>query len=276
MKLQSILSPILLCSFIALTGCHPSSEAANEIKVGTISGPETQLMEVAKEVALKQYGLNVDIVEFSDYNMPNAALNDGSIDANMFQHQPYLDQVNKDKKYNLVAVGKTFIYPMGIYSNKLLTINDVKLNDEIAIPNDPSNEARALLLLQKAGLLTLKPGAGATATPLDIANNPKQLKIIEMDAAQLPRVLPDVSLAVINTNYAIPAGLIPRPAQGSAHTTQDAIFVEGSDSLYANLVVVRADEKDKPQFQELVQALHSPQVLQAAQNIFQGQALPAW
>lgn len=265
----------LIMSSLFISACN-HQEAANEIKVGTISGPETQLMETAKDVALKKYSLDVDIVEFSDYNMPNTALNDGSIDANMFQHQPYLDQVIKDKNYNLVAIGKTFIYPMGIYSSKLKSIKDVTTKDVVAVPNDPSNEARALLLLQKAGLITLKNGADATATSLDITNNPKQLQIKELDAAQLPRVLPDVALAVINTNYAIPAGLMPRPVAGAAPTLKNALFVEGSDSLYANLVVVRADRQNDPRFKELVDALHSPEVLQTAQQLFNGQAIPAW
>lgn len=265
----------IVISSVFISACN-HQEAANEIKVGTISGPETQLMQTAKDVALKKYGLQVDIVEFSDYNMPNTALNDGSIDANMFQHQPYLDQVNKDKHYNLVAIGKTFIYPMGIYSSKLKSINDVKTKDIVAVPNDPSNEARALLLLQKAGLITLKSGAGATATPLDISNNPKQIQIKELDAAQLPRVLTDVALAVINTNYAVPAGLMPRPVAGAATTTNNALFVEGTDSLYANLVVVRADKQNDPKLKQLVNALHSQEVLQSSQQLFNGQAIPAW
>ncbi len=266
---------VISLGLILISACS-QQKSANEIKVGTISGPETQLMETAKDVALKKYGLQVDIVEFSDYNMPNTALNDGSIDANMFQHQPYLDQVIKDKHYDLVAVGKTFIYPMGIYSSKINSINDVHMKDIVAIPDDPSNEARALLLLQKAGLITLKAGVGATATPLDIASNPKQLQVKELDAAQLPRVLPDVVLAVINTNYAIPAGLMPNPPKGVKPSSKDALVVEGSDSLYANLVVVRTADKNNPQFKELVDALHSPEVLQAAQQLFNGQAIPAW
>lgn len=265
---------ISLC-FIFISACS-HQQSANEIKVGTISGPETQLMAAAKDVALKKYGLIVDIVEFSDYNMPNTALSDGSIDANMFQHQPYLDEVIKNKHYDLVAVGKTFIYPMGIYSSKLSSINDVKTKDIIAIPDDPSNEARALLLLQKAGLITLKAGSGATASPLDIVNNPKQLQVKELDAAQLPRVLPDVALAVINTNYAIPAGLMPTPPKGVKPSLKNALFVEGKDSLYANLVVVKTADQNRPQFKELVDALHSPEVLQSAQQLFNGQAIQAW
>ncbi len=276
MKLKITVSYIgLLVSTLIIGGCN-HQDAANEIKVGTISGPETQLMETAKDIAFKKYGLDIDIVEFSDYNMPNTALNDGSIDANMFQHQPYLEQVIKDKHYNLVAVAKTFIYPMGIYSTKLKSVDDIKVKDVVAVLNDPSNEARALLLLQKAGLITLKAGAGANATPLDISNNPKQLQIKEIDAAQLPRVLPDVALAVINTNYAIPAGLIPRSAPGVAPTSKNALVVEGTDSLYANLVVVRADKKSDPHINQLVAALHSSEVLQSAQQLFNGQAIPAW
>ncbi len=144
-----------------LSACQHS--ATNELKVGTISGPETELMQTAAKVAKDKYGLNIKIVEFSDYIEPNAALNDGSIDANMFQHQPFLDQQIKDRNYKLIAVGKTFVYPMGIYSTRLKTIGQIPSSGVIAIPNDPSNEGRALLLLQQAGLIKLKKSAGLYA-----------------------------------------------------------------------------------------------------------------
>jgi D-methionine transport system substrate-binding protein len=254
----------LSCALI-LTACSHSDK--NSIKVGTISGPETKLMEVAQQVAKTKFGLNVDIVEFSDYIEPNTALNDGSIDANMFQHQPYLDQQIKDRHYKLIAVGKTFVYPMGVYSQKVKDINQLPNGALVALPNDPSNEGRALLLLQKSGIIKLKAEAALAATPLDIQDNPKQLKFKELDAAQLARSLADVDLAVINTNYAIPAGLSP---------TKDAILLEGSDSPYANIVVVRQDEMNDPRVKELVAAIQSPEVEQAAKDIFNGQAIVAW
>lgn len=239
----------------------------NILKIGTISGPETELMQTAKAVAKKQFGLNIEIIEFTDYLEPNAALNDGSIDANMFQHQPYLDQQIKDRNYQLVAIGRTFVYPMGIYSAKIKSLQDVPVGALVALPNDPSNEGRALMLLEKAKLIKMKDGAGIDAMPEDIIENPKQLKFKELDAAQIARSLPDVALAVINTNYAIPAGLSPR---------KDAIFLEGKDSLYANIIVIRKDELKDPRMKQLVAALQSDAVLKATQRIFKGQAIVAW
>ncbi|HLD16280.1 MAG TPA: MetQ/NlpA family ABC transporter substrate-binding protein [Coxiellaceae bacterium] len=249
-----------------LTACS-SSEPSNVIKVGVIAGPEAQLMEVAKVEAKKCYGLNVKIIQFSDYNTPNIALNDGSLDANMFQHQPYLDAQIEARHYSLVSIGKVFVYPMGLYSSKIHSLAELQSGDKIAIPNDPSNEARALLLLQEAQLIQLKPGADSNATPLDIASNPKNLTIIALDAAQLPRALNDVSLAVINSNFAIPAGLSP---------TQDALFMEGADSPYANIIVVRTKDENKPALQDLVKALHSQAVVDKAHELFGEDAIPAW
>jgi D-methionine transport system substrate-binding protein len=260
--LKKIFFIICVTSLIA---CQPHDK--NTLKVGTISGPETELMQVAQEVAKKQFGLTIQVIEFSDYIQPNAALNDHDIDANMFQHQPYLDQQIQDKKYELITIGKTFVYPMGIYSNKIKNIHKIKQGAIVGLPNDPSNEGRALLLLQKASLITLKKEAGIFATPNDISDNPKQLQFKELDAAQLVRTLPDVDIAVINTNYAIPAGLIP---------TKDAIFLEGKDSPYANIIVIRTDEKDDPRMKQLVAAFQSDAVRKAAQRIFKNQAIPAW
>ena len=257
---------LLTCVLLGLSGCQSKTDP-NQIRVGTISGPETQLMQVAKQVAFKQAGLQVKISEFSDYSLPNMALNDGSLDANLFQHQLFLDEEIKNKRYHLVAIAKLFVYPMGIYSKKIHRLDALRENAIIAIPNDPSNEARALLLLQQAGLLQLKPKAKILATPQDILSNPKQLRIKELDAAQLTRALPDVDVAVINTNYAVLAKLYPQ---------QDALYSENKNSVYANLLVVREKDKNNPKFNALVNALHSPEVLAAAQTLFHGQAIPAW
>lgn len=256
---------------LLLTGCQDNSEGpateTDTIKIGTLAGPETELMEVAKQVAANEHGLTIQIVEFTDYIMPNAALANGSIDANLFQHLPYLTASIASQNYPLVPIGKTFVYPVGIYSTRINTIDSVPEGARVAIPNDPSNEARALLLLEKAGLIKLMPDAGMSASTAMIAENPKKLQILTLDAAQLPRVLKDVTLAVINTNYAIPAGLYP---------SKDAIFTENEDSLYANIVVVRQGEEDRPEFKKLLAALHSDAVKQAADHIFSGQAIPAW
>ncbi|MDQ8038940.1 MAG: MetQ/NlpA family ABC transporter substrate-binding protein [Rickettsiella sp.] len=265
--LKKILSTFfgVTCLLFSLSGCQ-SEKDPNEIRVGTISGPETQLMEVAKQVALNHTSLDIKIIEFSDYSLPNMALNDGSLDANMFQHQFFLDEEIKNKHYSLVPIAKLFVYPMGIYSQKIQHLNELKQNAIIAIPNDPSNEARALLLLQQANLIKLNPNAKKLITPQDILSNPKHLQIKELDAAQLTRALPDVSCSVINTNYAVLAHLY----------LQNALFAEDKHSVYANLLVVKAKDKDNPKFKELIQALHSTEVLTAAKTLFHGQAIPAW
>lgn len=247
-----------------VTACETHDK--NTLRVGTIAGPETQLMEVAKQVAKEKYGLNIKLIEFTDYIEPNTALNDGSIDANVFQHQPFLDQQIQDRKYKLIAIGKTFVYPMGIYSSKIKNLAALKKGALIAIPNDPSNEGRALLLLEKAKLIRLKPKTGLYATPVEIESNPKELQIKELDAAQLARSLPDVDVAIINTNYAIPAGL----------SLKDAIFHEKSDSPYANIIVIRQDELQDPRMKQLVESIQSPEVLKAAKDIFHDQAISAW
>jgi D-methionine transport system substrate-binding protein len=268
-KLINFISLSLICTLL-FTACqnHPFNGFAKSktLKVGTIAGPESEIMETARDVAKKQ-GLTIEIVEFSDYALPNSALDDGSIDANMFQHQPFLNETLKAKHYSLVAVGKTFIYPMGIYSKKYKNLTAIPSKALVAIPNDPSNETRALLLLEKAGLVKLKPGLEARAMVTDIINNPKQLQIKELDAAQLPRVLPDVDIGIINTNFAIPNGLLP---------SRDAIFVETTDSAYANIVVTRINLQKDKRIQQLLDALHSPEVRVKAEELFQGQAIPAW
>lgn len=251
--------------FLMLTACHQQQDA-NTLRVGTIAGPETELMEVAKKIAAN-HGLNIKIIEFSDYTMPNEALVTGSIDANMFQHLPYLQAAIKAKGYQLTPIAKTFVYPMALYSKKITNISQLPDKAIVAIPNDPSNEARALLLLQKADLIKLKPGANITATVEDIGQNPKQLNIKEIDAAQLPRVLPDVDIAAINTNYATEANLSP---------SRDGLITEDASSPYANIIVVKTADKMDPRFLKLVQAIHSAEVLHKAQQLFHGQAIPAW
>jgi len=263
---MSYLIKAILCACLTLISACQSHDK-NVLRVGTIAGPETELMQVAKQVAKDQYGLTIEIVEFTDYALPNTALNDGSIDANMFQHQPFLDQQIKDRQYRLVAIGKTFVYPMGIYSIKIRNLNELPQGAKVAIPNDTSNEGRALLLLQKAGLITLKKSAGLYATPADIEKNDKQLVFNELDAAQLSRSLPDVDIALINTNYAIPAGLLP---------DRDALFKEDRDSPYANVIVVRESDKNDPRMKKLLESIQSPAVLDAAKKIFNGFAISTW
>lgn len=259
--MKNLLITVLLS--LSLLACQ--QEAPNTLKVGTISGPETELVEIAKQVAKEKYGLTIKVIEFSDYNVPNMALNDGSLDANIYQHLPYLKAAIKAHDYEITPVGKTFIYPTGIYSHKIKSLDELKNGALVAIPNDPSNESRALLLLQAQGLLKLKPVDSPTT--LDIIDNPKRLKFKELDAAQLPRILPDVTLAIINTNFALPAGLNPK---------KDALALENKDSPYANLIVAHKNSPKMAQLQLFVKAMHSKPVLEKAKQLFNNQAIPAW
>ncbi|MEE9451530.1 MAG: MetQ/NlpA family ABC transporter substrate-binding protein [Gammaproteobacteria bacterium] len=261
------LSGALLAGFILIAGCSQDQDKQQPIKVGTIAGPETALMEVAKKVAKEQYGLDINIVEFSDYATPNTALNDGSIDANAIQTLTYFEATLAAKGYQLTPIGVTFIYPMGIYSSKIDDLSELADNTTVVIPNDPSNEERALLLLQKAGLITLDEIANGYTALRNIADNPKRLRLRALDSAQLPRALADVDIAVINTNYAVPAGLSP---------TKDALFTEGEDSSYVNIIAVRTEDKDNEALQQLVKSYQSQAVVDEAEKLFNGTAIPAW
>lgn len=262
--IKFFLISIFCCLLIA---CSQKERGDQEILIGTITGPETKLVEAAQKVAAKRFGLKLTIISFEDYVMPNTALAEGEIDANMFQHQPYLDVVIAKQKYPITPIGKMFIYPMGMYSSKYKRLQDLPQGAVIGIPNDPSNAARALRLLAKAKLITFPELNDLELTPKKIIQNPHQFVFKEMAAAQLPRVLRDVDAAIINTNYAMPAGLMPN---------RDAIIVEAHDSPYANLVVVRTSEKDKKKYHQLMEALHSPEVLNAANHLFSDQAIQAW
>ena len=263
---KTILILTIISTLLLVTACNKKNPL-NTIRVGTIAGPETQLMSVAKEVAAKKYGLNIEIVTFNDYTMPNMALNEGSIDANVFQHQAYLDESMTEHHFHLRAIDKTFIYPMAIYSKKITKLTQTHPFAVVTIPNDPTNETRALLLLQNASLIKLQMGKNSNLTPPDITSNLLHLKIKELDAALLTRTLEDAELSVINTNYAVPAGLLP---------SKDGLFTESTTSRYANLIVVRDEEAAKPAFKQLEEALHSQEVQKAAKEIFHGTAIPAW
>jgi D-methionine transport system substrate-binding protein len=218
----------------------------------------------------KREGLNVKVIEFNDYIQPNAALDAGDLDANSFQHQPYLDSQIKQRGYKIVNAGLTYISPLGVYSKKLKSLKDLPQGAKVAVPNDPSNENRALLLLQSQGVIKLKAGAGTNgnnATALDVAENPKKIKLLELDAAQLPRTLADVDAAAINTNFALAAGLQP---------TKDAIVLEDVHSPYANLIAVRAKDKDQPWVKKLVAAYQSDDVRQFLKSEFKGSVVPSF
>ncbi|MGL4268741.1 MAG: MetQ/NlpA family lipoprotein [Plesiomonas sp.] len=267
LKFKTLVLVSALAGSLLLTACGQKEADSNKIKVGVISGAEEQVAEVAKKVAKQQYGLDVELVSFSDYITPNAALADGSLDVNAFQHKPYLDQQIADRGYKLAVVGNTFVYPIAGYSKKIKNLNELADGASVALPNDPTNLGRSLLLLQAQGLITLKDGSGLNATLLDVANNPKKLKLIELEAPQLPRSLDDVDLAIINTTYASQIGLTP---------PKDGLFVEDKASPYVNLIVAREDNKNADNVQKFVKAFQTEEVYQAANEVFKGGVVKGW
>ncbi len=239
---------------------------AEEIKVGVSPGEHAEIMDEVAKVAAPM-GLDIDVVEFSDYVIPNTALADGDIQANSFQHVPYLDNQMKDRGFDLVVVGKTITTPMGIYSDKVTDITTLEDGAKVAIPNDPTNGGRALLLLQDLGLLTLTEGTGLVPSTLDIQDNPKGLKFLELDAAQLPRTLADADIAIINTNYALASGLNPK---------SDSIAMEKADSPYVNVIVVRKGDEDLPWVKTLIEAYHSDEIKAFIDDAYSGAVITSW
>ena len=244
----------LLLSLAMVLALAAPSVAAEDIVVGVTPFPHKDIMLAAKPLLAKE-GYNLVIKEFTDYVQPNMALASKQLFANFFQHEPYLDNMNKEKKLDLVSIGKVHIEPLGVYSKKIKKLADLKKGNSISVPNDPTNEARALRLLEANGVITIKPGALVTVA--DITKNPLGLKFHELDAAQLPRTLDDVTASVINTNFAGEAGLVP---------ARDALVMEGSESPYANIVVVRNEDKDSPKAKALMKAVQSPEVKEYIQK----------
>ncbi|KAB7699418.1 MetQ/NlpA family lipoprotein [Plesiomonas shigelloides] len=267
LKFKTLALVSALAGSLLLTACGQKEADSNKIKVGVISGAEEQVAEVAKKVAKQQYGLDVELVSFSDYITPNAALADGSLDVNAFQHKPYLDQQIADRGYKLAVVGNSFVYPIAGYSKKIKNVSELTDGASVALPNDPTNLGRSLLLLQAQGLIKLKDGSGLNATLLDVVDNPKKLKLVELEAPQLPRSLDDVDLAIINTTYASQIGLTP---------PKDGLFVEDKASPYVNLIVAREDNKDAENVQKFVKAFQTEEVYQAANEVFKGGVVKGW
>ena len=266
-KLKALAGTFVIAASAMLTGCGGSDSVDGALKVGVIAGPEADLMRVAANNAEADYGVNVELIEFSDYISPNMALADGSIDVNAFQHRPYLDSMVNDRGFELTVVGNTFVYPIGAYSNKIKDISELQDGARVSIPNDPSNEGRTLILMHNEGLIKLRDVNNLEATPADIIENPKNLRFIELDAAQLPRSMDDVDLAFINSTYSVAADLLP---------TRDALMVEGKDSPYVNIIVSREDNKDDERIVKLVKAYQSEAVEAKAAELFQGGAVAGW
>ena len=276
-KLFLILTGLLLAA-LTIAGCggdskpaasssSSSSSSAKVLKIGATPVPHAEILEIVKPILAKQ-GIDLQVVEFSDYVQPNLALNDKELDANFFQHEPYLDNfISEHKDVKLVNAGGIHIEPMGIYSKKVKKLDELKDGASIAIPNDPTNGGRSLMLLEKAGLLKLKDGVGVKATVQDITSNPKNLKFQEVEAAQVPRTLDDVDAAVINTNFAMQVNLVP---------TKDAMFMEDKTSPYVNIIAVRAGDQDRPEIQALMKALKSDEVKNFINEKYKGAIVPAF
>jgi len=259
----------------ALVGCGTKEDSKddqgkaideNKIVVGVTSGPHEQIAEVAAKVA-KEKGLEVELKSFSDYVLPNTSLAEGDLDANSYQHEPFLDTFNKDHDTDLVPVGKTILNPMGVYSEKYKSFDEIPDGATFGLPNDPTNGARALFVLQEAGYIKLKEGAGLTASIRDVEENKKNLKFIELEAAQIPKQLSEVDVAAINTNFALEAGINPK---------EDSILLESTDSPYVNYIVVRAENENDPTIKKFVEAYQSDEVRKFIEDEFKGSVIASW
>jgi D-methionine transport system substrate-binding protein len=273
-KMKKLLVALLALVSLAVVaaGCGgDDKKAASEdkkvtLKVGATAVPHAEILNDIKP-ALAKEGVDLQIIEFSDYVKPNLALNDKELDANFFQHEPYLDTFVSERKLALVSAGKVHIEPMGIYSKTIKNLQDIPNGAKIAIPNDPSNGGRALALLESAKLLKLKDGVGVKATVGDITQNDKKLQIVEIEAALLPRSMDDTDLSVINSNFAMEAKLNP---------VKDSLFTEPKESPYANIVAVRKGDESRPEIQKLMKALQSPEVKKFIEEKYKGAVVPAF
>ena len=268
---------------LAACGGAPATEEAPEattpeateasdttITVGASPTPHAEILNGPVKELLEQQGYTLDVVEFTDYVLPNTALEEGELDANYFQHTPYLESFNEENGTHLAAVTSVHYEPFALFSDKVASVKEISDGATVAVPNDTTNEARALLLLEQEGLITLDEGAGVTATTKDIVDNPKNLQFEEIEAANLPNVLPDVDLAAINGNYAIPAGL----------SLDDALATEDASSLgattYANVLVVREGEENDPKIVALANALTSPETYKFIEETYNGAVVPTF
>jgi D-methionine transport system substrate-binding protein len=259
----------LLAAALLLAGCSSSGSGdagSQTLTVAATAVPHAEILKEVKPILAKE-GVNLEIKVFADYVQPNVQVDEKSIDVNYFQTKPYLDAFNRERKTHLVIITGVHIEPFGAYSHKLKSIDQLPDGATVAIPNDPSNNSRALLLLAKHNLITLKDPNDELATVKDITANPKNLKFKELEAAMLPRTLDEVDLALINTNYALAAGLNP---------TKDALLIESKDSPYVNYLVGRPDNKDDPRVQKLAKVLTSPEVKNFIEQKYHGAVLPAF
>lgn len=268
-KLLTITAIASLCLLAAGCGSTDTGSSASkekkEITLGVTPGPHAEIAEQVKKEAAKE-GIIIRIMEFSDYITPDVALSNKEIDMNSYQHKPYMDNLVHDKGLKITAVGTTIIAPIGLYSHNIKSLDEIKDGDTVAVPNDPTNGARGILLLQQAGLIKVKEGV-IYPTSTDVAENPKHLQIKELEAAQIPRSLDDVTFAAINTNFAMDAGLDP---------VHDAILREGKDSPYANILAVHEDDAADPTLQKVVQIYQSEPIKKYIEAHFNGSLIPAF
>ena len=265
MKTLSLRVVTLIVLVLAL-GIAAGAQAATVIKVGATPVPHAEILEFIKPL-LQAEGIELDIVEFTDYVLPNLALADGELDANYFQHVPYLETFSEDHRLDLTVLVGVHVEPMGLYSRRVSDLADLPAGAAVAIPNDVTNGGRALLLLEAAGLIGLDPAAGIAATVFDVVDNPRGLRFRELEAPLLPRALDDVDAAVINTNYALEAGLVP---------LRDALAIEGAASPYVNVVAVRTGDENNPALVKLAEALTRPEVREFILETYEGAVVPVF
>lgn len=238
----------------------------NHLVVGVTAGPHEEIMEQVKKLAAKQ-GITIEIKVFSDYVLPNLALAQGDLDLNSFQHKPFLDKFKADRKLDLIDVANTITAPLGVYSKKIKSLKDLKDGATLGLPNDPSNGARSLLLFQSLGLIELNPAKGLDVTTHDVTKNPKKLRLIELEASQLPRQLDELDAAAINANFAVEAGFVP---------VKDAIGLESPNSFYVNVIAVRTENKDDPVLAKFIKIYRSPEIKAFIESRFKGSTIVSW
>lgn len=255
-----------IATIIAATLVLTGAAQAETLRVGVTAGPHAEIIDVVKKVAAER-GLDIKVVEFTDYVIPNQALALGDLEANSFQHEPYLKNQISKTGWKIVKVANTIASPQGVYSLKYKKLDDLPEGARVAIANDPANGARGLMILALHGVIKLKDPNNVTSTVADITDNPKKLKFVELDAAQLPRALQDVDLVSINNNYAVQAGLNP---------AVDAIAREAADGPWVNILAVREEDKDKPWVAQLIDAYHSQPVKEFLEKRFKGTYTATW
>lgn len=262
-----LLSALIATSVLVLSACKQGDD--NKVKVAINTGPDQAIWQVVQKVAKDKYNLDVEVIPFNDYVLPNESLNSKDVDANAFQSLPYLEAQSKERGYHFAIMTKTFIFPIAAYSKKIKSIKDLPDGATITLSNEATTLGRSLLLLQAQGLIKLKDGVGYLPTTLDITANPKKLNLVEVDTPQLTRTLddPNVTLSIINSNFSAQVGL---------SATRDGLFMEGAASPYVNALVVRAADKDSKKLLELTEAFKTPEVADKANEVYKGDAIKAW